>query len=1027
MAVIGVPLLPAFWLLASVVVPGPVLGFEAIGFNAGPDSSFLASDGIEYGRDVPFRPGVFDGHYLGTSGEAQRWERLLFYPGEPRDTRMYATWRSGTFGYGFHVTPGDYDLTLRLVEPKADGPGIGVQSIWAEGAPLWENLDIFQEVGKLRSLDVCRRIHVADQRLEVEFRPISGLARVAAIALEPAGMQTPPPVEGLMARPTHGGVLLTWALPVDGRADGFTVSSLDGLEREVYFERTYRGWARVPEGDELRHQVRALGPDGEAGDPTEVSGTLSRETSELRVMRLEIDPADLREMEGALPDKLPVAARLQVDGNWRVGTVRFRGGYTLLQPKKSYKFSIESGGRVDGSNTVNLGANFADPTLVREMSSHDVALGANLPSYAVEPVILFRNDAFNGVYFHLENADEDYLARVGLDPDGRAYKIDCDIGLSETLATLLECAQNIGSDDWYRDDLIHLFQDLDRQLNVDLEWWMDSVFDLDQVMDWYATQVFVENADFTRHNHIFYRPRTGHRWQILPWDMDGVWNTDSKPANFGTPEFPDVWGRYSEIAERIHRIPALQRRYLLRLSELLDGPWSSGSARATIEGRDSQVHEEGAIDIWKRHRESDARYEYEVGDLSAIVADRERVLRASIDSLLPPYWVHLAINEVVAGEGGTRVELHSRAAAPLSLDRAFLMDDAEHRYALNTPWIGPGEHQVHDLPAAFDRAERLALVVRDEAADPVVADEVSISTLRPRSPLGRIPSGSGRFRILPGSSLGSPNPWTPPISMALEVEDHRVQRRERVSIKVRVTASWRESIAPVLEFVVEGEGGVEYPVAPLAPIAVPALGAGESWETTLEFAVPQASSAFPSGRYDLVARAFEPPSDPIAEHFVSLFVDDGPLRRVVINEFCADNVSGVADSTGEFEDWVELYNGGSGPADLGALYLSDDLENDPFAWALPPTQLAAGTRILLWLDGEPEEGPRHAPFRLGRRGEELALVGERAGVPVKLDHVVFGYQDEDWSLGRYPDGHPTWERYDTPTPDRENLFPVLGR
>ncbi|MDB4615088.1 lamin tail domain-containing protein [Akkermansiaceae bacterium] len=44
----------------------------------------------------------------------------------------------------------------------------------------------------------------------------------------------------------------------------------------------------------------------------------------------------------------------------------------------------------------------------------------------------------------------------------------------------------------------------------------------------------------------------------------------------------------------------------------------------------------------------------------------------------------------------------------------------------------------------------------------------------------------------------------------------------------------------------------------------------------------------------------------------------------LINEVMANNESTLADGQGEFDDWVEIYNGGNTPLDLSGYFLSDD-------------------------------------------------------------------------------------------------------
>ncbi|HSR87832.1 MAG TPA: CotH kinase family protein, partial [Pontiella sp.] len=62
---------------------------------------------------------------------------------------------------------------------------------------------------------------------------------------------------------------------------------------------------------------------------------------------------------------------------------------------------------------------------------------------------------------------------------------------------------------------------------------------------------------------------------------------------------------------------------------------------------------------------------------------------------------------------------------------------------------------------------------------------------------------------------------------------------------------------------------------------------------------------------------------------------EDPLDAVVINEWMADNDTTLADpADGDYEDWFELYNPGTGTVDLGGCYLTDEL-TEPFEYQIP--------------------------------------------------------------------------------------------
>ena len=109
------------------------------------------------------------------------------------------------------------------------------------------------------------------------------------------------------------------------------------------------------------------------------------------------------------------------------------------------------------------------------------------------------------------------------------------------------------------------------------------------------------------------------------------------------------------------------------------------------------------------------------------------------------------------------------------------------------------------------------------------------------------------------------------------------------------------------------------------------------------------------------------------------------------------------DPYGELDDWVEVYNRGAAQVDLAGWYLSDNPDS-PWDFPLPPLSLPAKGHLLIWADGQPEQGADHAPFRLSRGGETVVLARRDA----IYDEVVFGPQAADESHGRRLDGLDDW-------------------
>ena len=132
---------------------------------------------------------------------------------------------------------------------------------------------------------------------------------------------------------------------------------------------------------------------------------------------------------------------------------------------------------------------------------------------------------------------------------------------------------------------------------------------------------------------------------------------------------------------------------------------------------------------------------------------------------------------------------------------------------------------------------------------------------------------------------------------------------------------------------------------------------------------------------------------------------------VRINEVMSSNGSTVADLTGEFGDWIELYNDGPEAVDLTGWGLSDD-PSRPFRWVFPETMLAGGGYLQVWATGAEREKvfapevlvPPRAVWKYHDRGVDF---GESFKNP--------GFDDAAWASGVAPLGYGPLANYVTTT------------
>ncbi len=141
-------------------------------------------------------------------------------------------------------------------------------------------------------------------------------------------------------------------------------------------------------------------------------------------------------------------------------------------------------------------------------------------------------------------------------------------------------------------------------------------------------------------------------------------------------------------------------------------------------------------------------------------------------------------------------------------------------------------------------------------------------------------------------------------------------------------------------------------------------------------------------------------------------------QSVVINELMASNQATIADATGDYADWVELYNPTGTTVDLSGYYVTDKPGN-PTKYQLPSgVSIGPDSYLILWASDEPPRGPTHLSFKLSADGEFFGLVAPDGNTIV--DAIGFNAQRGDISWGRQPNATGGWSFLIPATPGAGN-------
>ncbi|HEV7869060.1 MAG TPA: CotH kinase family protein, partial [Chthoniobacteraceae bacterium] len=193
--------------------------------------------------------------------------------------------------------------------------------------------------------------------------------------------------------------------------------------------------------------------------------------------------------------------------------------------KKSHDLNFNEDNRFEWKagekeqRAVNLITNYADKSKVRHPLMWESWVTTKHPaSHWVQPVRVQQNGVFWGVYDLIENGDEDFLDRAGLDPDGALYKMYN--SLENANAGAVEKKTREGETN--HNDLLALVNGVDpaRGITARRQYTYDNV-DVPALINYMATNVVLLNHDFGHKNYYMYRDTNGTgEWIVLPWDQD---------------------------------------------------------------------------------------------------------------------------------------------------------------------------------------------------------------------------------------------------------------------------------------------------------------------------------------------------------------------------------------------------------------------------------------------------------------------------------------------------------------------------
>lgn len=203
-------------------------------------------------------------------------------------------------------------------------------------------------------------------------------------------------------------------------------------------------------------------------------------------------------------------------------------------PKKSYNldFPADRFFRYDPAEgrvaDIKLLTNYADKTKVHNTVAYQLLRDAGVAAHFAFPVRIQRNGQFFAVAEFVEDADELYLERAGLNPQGALYKM-----YSYVVPNLSPGGSGYEKKTRRTEnaaDLNALATGLAQSGEALLRYGFDNV-NLPATVNHLAAYTMTSATDVAHKNYYCFRDTTGTgEWQLLPWDLDlsfgRVWTSD---------------------------------------------------------------------------------------------------------------------------------------------------------------------------------------------------------------------------------------------------------------------------------------------------------------------------------------------------------------------------------------------------------------------------------------------------------------------------------------------------------------------
>ncbi|MBJ05366.1 MAG: hypothetical protein CMP65_05660 [Flavobacteriales bacterium] len=219
------------------------------------------------------------------------------------------------------------------------------------------------------------------------------------------------------------------------------------------------------------------------------------------------------------------------------GFIKTRGGSSISYPKKSYEIDLKKDykiGNLPKDDDYILNSNFIDKTFLRHVLSFKIftQMNSNNISPKTDYTQLYINDNYQGLYVIMEKMDKstlkinnnDSLAFIFKEPhifrnDYAKITPQKKDNFHQQTYPKIQSLNHYSYIEEIRDFIIKSDNDI---FNKNI----DSIFDIDNIIDWHLLLLITNNSDGILKNFYIYKIDSETPLRIAPWDYDHSFGRD---------------------------------------------------------------------------------------------------------------------------------------------------------------------------------------------------------------------------------------------------------------------------------------------------------------------------------------------------------------------------------------------------------------------------------------------------------------------------------------------------------------------